>query len=125
MNNQSDYRTVINEKGFLVSTIVGIIVLVLLCGIAFDIGIRFFKMLLLEMLAPIPIMSYVDPKSQKDGAFQHWLKELGKTFIDIFIKLGLVYLILFFISELEIDSLFVDYGAAEGANVTPTKDFIL
>ena len=24
MNNQSDYRTVINEKGFLVSTIVGI-----------------------------------------------------------------------------------------------------
>lgn len=109
------------EYTFILSTIVGVIVLVLLCGIAFDIGIRFFKMLLLEMLAPIPIMSYVDPKSQKDGAFQHWLKELGKTFIDIFLKLGLVYLILFFIAELEIDSLFVDYGAAEGANVSPTR----
>lgn len=113
------------EYTFILSTVVGIIVLVLLCGIAFDIGIRFFKMLILEMLAPIPIMSYVDPKSQKDGAFQHWIKELGKTFIDIFLKLGLIYLILFFIAELEIDSLFVDYGAAEAAGASPVRLGIL
>lgn len=107
------------EYRFLLSTVVGIVVLVLLIGITIDVAIRLFKMLVLEMLAPIPIMSYIDPKSQKDGAFQNWLKELSKTFLDIFIKLGLVYLVLYFISELQGNTLFVTYEAAEGttANV--------
>lgn len=100
------------EYRFLLSTVVGIVVLVLLIGITIDLAIRLFKMLLLEMLAPIPIMSYVDPKTKKDGAFQSWISELGTTFIDIFIKLGLIYLILFFISELHNNALFIDYGAA-------------
>lgn len=103
------------EYRFLLSTVVGIVVLVLLIGITIDVAIRLFKMLVLEMLAPIPIMSYIDPKSQKDGAFQNWLKELSKTFLDIFIKLGLVYLVLYFVSELQGNTLFVTYEGAEGS----------
>lgn len=109
------------EYRFLLSTVAGIIVLVLLIGITVDLAIRLFKMLLLEMLAPIPIMSYIDPKSKKDGAFQSWLKELGKTFIDIFIKLGLIYLILFFISELQSNNLFAGYGDAGSSGVSPVR----
>jgi len=111
----------IYEYRFLLSTVVGIIVLVLLIGITIDLAIRLFKLLVLEMLAPIPIMSYVDPKSQKDGAFQSWLKELGKTFADIFIKLGLIYLVLFFISELQNHNLFVGYGKAGDAAASPVR----
>lgn len=109
------------EYRFLLSTVVGIVVLILLISITIDIAIRLFKMLILEMLAPIPIMSYVDPKSQKDGAFQNWLKELGKTFADIFIKLGLIYLILFFVDELQNNNLFKNYGAAEGSGISPIR----
>ncbi len=107
------------EYRFLLSTVVGIIVLVLLIGITIDLAVRLFKMLVLEMLAPIPVMSYIDPKSQKDGPFQNWLKELGRTYIDIFVKLGLIYLVLFFISELHNNSLFVSYEGAEGTTSNP------
>ncbi len=109
------------EYRFLLSTVVGIVVLGLLVGITIDVAVRLFKMLILEMLAPIPIMSYIDPKSQKDGPFQSWLKELSKTFLDIFIKLGLIYLVLFFVAELQDDNLFVTYGSAEGANISPLR----
>lgn len=109
------------EYRFLLSSVVGIVVLVLLIGITIDVAIRLFKMLVLEMLAPIPIMSSIDPKSDKDGAFQNWLKELSKTFLDIFIKLGLIYLVLFFVSELQNDDLFVTYGSAEGSGISPVR----
>lgn len=109
------------EYRFLLSTVVGIVVLVLLVGITIDVAVRLFKMIVLEMLAPIPIMSYIDPKSQKDGAFQNWVKELTKTFFDIFIKLGLIYLVLFFINELDNDTLFVSYKSAEGMKISPLR----
>ena len=109
------------EYRFLLSTVVGIVVLVLLVGITIDLAVRIFKMLVLEMLAPIPIMSYIDPKSQKDGAFQNWVRELIKTFLDVFIKLGLIYLVLFFISELQDNMLFVSYGNAEGSGISPVR----
>lgn len=109
------------EYRFLLSTVVGIVVLVLLIGITIDVAVRLFKMIVLEMLAPIPIMSYIDPKSQKDGAFQNWVKELTRTFLDIFVKLGLIYLVLFFIGELDNNTLFINYGSAEGLKISPMR----
>lgn len=113
------------EYRFLLSTIVGIVILVMLIGISVDLAVRLFKMTLLEMLAPIPIISYIDPKAKKDGAFNSWTKELIKTFLDIFIKLGMIYLVLFFISELQNDTLFVTYGKAEGLDVNPVRKMYL
>lgn len=109
------------EYIFLLSTVVGIVVLIILIGITIDVAVRLFKMLVLEMLAPIPIMSFVDPKSQKDGPFQNWLRELGRTYIDIFVKLGLIYLFLFFIEELQNNTLFVNYGNAYGSGISPVR----
>ena len=82
---------------WLISTIVGILIIALLLGITLDIAKRIFKMMILEVMAPIPIMSLIDPKGSKDGAFAKWSKSLISTFIDIFLKLGLVYLIIVFI----------------------------
>ena len=45
-------------------------------GITIDVAKRVFKLIILEVVAPIPIMSLIDPKSSKDGAFSHWLKSL-------------------------------------------------
>lgn len=77
-----------------ISTIVGVLVLVMLLGITLDIAKRVFKLIILEIIAPIPIMSLIDPKGSKDGAFSKWIHSLISTFLDIFIKLGLVYLII-------------------------------
>lgn len=76
-----------------VSSVVGILVAALLLGITIDIAKRIFKLIILEVIAPIPIMSLIDPKGSKDGAFSKWIHSLIKTFLDIFLKLGLVYLI--------------------------------
>ena len=79
---------------FGISTIVGVLELALFLGITLDLAKRLFKMIVLEVIAPVPIMSLIDPKGAKDGAFSHWVKSLISTFLDIFLKLGLVYVII-------------------------------
>jgi hypothetical protein len=80
-----------------ISTVVGVLVALLLLGITFDIAKRVFKLMILEVIAPVPIMSLIDPKGNKDGAFRKWVSSLTSTFLDIFFKLGIVYLIIVFI----------------------------
>ena len=77
-----------------ISTVVGVLVAALLLGITIDIAKRIFKLMVLEVIAPIPIMSLIDPKGSKDGAFSKWWHSLLSTFLDIFIKLGLVYIVI-------------------------------
>ena len=82
---------------FFISTVVGVLVGALLLGVTLSIAKRIFKLIILEVMAPIPIMSILDPKGMKDGAFRKWISSLLRTFGDIFMKLGLVYLIIVFI----------------------------
>ena len=82
------------------TTVAGVVLVIILIGIAVDVAVRTFKLIILEMIAPIPIMSYIDPKSSKDGAFSSWLKEFIKTFLDLFFKLGSIYILLLLLSRL-------------------------
>lgn len=78
--------------------IAGVVVVLILLSMTIKIGIRIFKLLILEMVAPIPVMSYIDPKSSKDGAFASWAKQLTSTFLDIFVRLGVIYVVLMILS---------------------------
>ncbi len=109
------------EYRFFLSTIVGMIILGLLLTLTLDIAIRLFKMLILEMLAPIPIIGSIAPPSGRESPFQSWLKELTITFFDIFIKLSLVYLVLYFVTELNDNNLFVTWESAEGSKINPLR----
>ncbi len=82
---------------FFISTIVGIIVLLVLVSFCFDIAVRTIKLGFLQLIAPVPIISYVDPKSGKDGMFKKWLKEVGKTWADLFIRLFALFFALYII----------------------------
>lgn len=70
-----------------ISTAVGVVVLLILVSFAMDVGLRVVKLSFLELLAPIPIVSYIDPSSAKNGMFKKWLKEVGTTWASLFIRL--------------------------------------
>ena len=79
------------SMSYITCTIVGIVLLVLLCMMIFNVAIRVFKLVALQLLAPIPVISYMDPKGSKDNAFSSWLKLLGTTYLELFIQLGVIY----------------------------------
>ncbi len=84
----------------------GVVIVIILILMTIQVGIRLFKMLILEMIAPVPVMSYIDPKSSKDGAFASWTKQLISTFLDIFVRLGIIYFVLMLLSALSKGELF-------------------
>lgn len=72
------------DLGFIVSTVAGIGLIIYLLFLCVEVIIRRFKLFFLEVLAPIPIISYVDPK---DKTFNTWFKMYISTYLDLFIKL--------------------------------------
>ncbi len=84
---------------WLMPTISGAILLIILVGFAIDVAIRAFKLLILRMLAPIPIISYVDPKSSKDGAFANFIKIFTSTYLSLLLTLGTIYFGIFILKE--------------------------
>lgn len=78
----------------IVSTISGIVLIVLMFIMSLDVATRTFKLLVLEIIAPLPIISYIDPKSAKGGMFDSWLKLTTKTYLSIFFQMASVYFVL-------------------------------
>ena len=64
--------------------IAGIGILIWVLVLCVDVIVRRFKLLLLQMIAPIPIISYVDPNDDK---FDKWRQMFTATYLDLFIKL--------------------------------------
>ena len=83
-----------------VSMIVGVVFLVILVGFTVDIAVRSIKLAILRLLAPIPIISYIEPKSSKDGMFASWVKALTSTYLDLFLRLAIVYFVIFLIQDM-------------------------
>lgn len=79
------------------STIVGILFVIIIVSFTVDAAIRVFKLAILRLIAPIPIISYIDPKTE--STFQNWVKILGKTFADLFVRLAIINFVIFFIRE--------------------------
>lgn len=68
----------------ILALIAGIALIVFILLLCVDVVVRNLKLMLLEMLAPIPIISYVDPK---DKIFNNWLKSYVSVYVDLFLKL--------------------------------------
>lgn len=85
---------------FIVSTVAGIFTGWIFLVFCIDIAIRTVKLGFLQLISPIPIISYIDPSSSKNGMFSKWLKQVGRTYIDLFIRLGAVYFAIALISSL-------------------------
>lgn len=96
---QADNQYIINYEAPL-STAVGIATLWILIIFCIDIAVRSIKLGFLQLIAPIPIISYVDPKSGKDGMFKKWYKACFSTFLSLFIRLLALYFAIFIISRM-------------------------
>lgn len=90
-------RYLVNYKAG-ISTAVGVGVLYLFLMFCIDIALRSIKLGFLQMIAPVPIISYCDPKSSKDGMFSKWVKMCTNTYLELFIRLFALYFGIYVIS---------------------------
>ncbi len=89
--------------------IVGIVFLVILVGFTVDIAIRSIKLAILRLIAPIPVISYIEPKSSKDGGmFSSWVKALTSTYLDLFLRLAIVYFVIFLIQDMIVNGFVIN-----------------
>ncbi len=80
---------------FLISTIAGGFAAFIFAVYCLDIGLRVAKLSFYQIIAPIPIVSYIDGK--KDGPFYKWAKSSLMAYADIFIRLAIIYFIIYII----------------------------
>lgn len=89
-NNQS----VINYTP-IISTIFGGYLVFLLFSFCFDIGGRAIKLLFLQILSPIAVISSVDPtESSQNSKLKDWGSECLKTFASVFLRLAVIFVII-------------------------------
>ena len=93
---------------------VGLFLCYILVLYVIDVGVRVAQLTYLQIIAPIPIIAYLSPK--KDGMFQKWVKQCVVTFLDVFIRLFIIYFMLLVISNINISSI----GESINANVDET-----
>lgn len=95
----SDHRYAFVYTPFL-GAVFMIIMALIIAGFTVDIAVRAIKLAVLRLIAPIPIISYINPPKQGGGAFDNWTKSLISTYVDLFLRLAIVYFGLFLIRSL-------------------------
>lgn len=94
--NDEDENYVFHFDG-LIALIAGLGVCYILILFALDMAVRIFKLALLELTAPISIVGYI---AAGDKILSSWFKEVGKTYVDVFVRLAAIAFYLFLISRL-------------------------
>ena len=97
------------------STVTAVVVCLLLISFCIDIGVRSVKLAFLQLIYPIPVISYMDPKSGKDGMFSKWYKMCLSTFLSLFIRLLALYFGIYIITKV---ADFGMYDIINGSQIT-------
>lgn len=101
INVKDSQGTYIIDYMFIISTIVGVVVVLLLISSCIEVAVRAIKLAFLEIIAPIPIVSYMDPrKSYSDSMLAKWIKECSSTFASLFIRLAIIYFVFFMVDAI-------------------------
>ena len=107
------------DYSFILSTIAGGFFAWILLIFCIYIATRCVKLGFLQLIAPIPIISYIDPKNGKDGIFKKWTKECTSTYLSLFVRLLAIYFVLFIIT------LIINGGIVNIATGTPINNFLV
>ena len=99
---------------FLISTVAGIFILYVLLNFCFDLAIRVIKLAFYQIIAPIPVICRILPGGKMKDVFSKWTKQVISIFLEVFIRIGIMYLGIFLIT-LIIDN----FGNIAGINSLP------
>ena len=95
-----DGEYVINYLPF-ISTAAGVYVVFLLISFSIDIAVRAIKLCFLQMIAPIAIVSYIDPNETiKEGKLSRWGQQCASTYFSLFLRLATIFLIMLLVSSI-------------------------
>lgn len=103
-------------NGF-VAILVGLGLLVIVFLFCFDVAVRMLKLGILRLISPIPAISYIDPKSSKDGMFANYVKTVTSTYLDLFLRLAIIFLVISLIANITDNKLFDDPNSSGIAKV--------
>lgn len=92
-----------------VSTAVAVLFIYILLGEIITIAIRSIKLAVLRLIAPIPVISYIQP-SKDGGSFGAWTKALTSTYLELFLHLAVIYFIIFLIQDMIVNGLVINKG---------------
>lgn len=82
-----------------ISWIVAAFLIFMFAGFCVDVGIRVVKLAFLVIIAPIPILTMVDP-TNSGKTFSEWGKMLAFTYADVFIRYASVFFVVFVIQRI-------------------------
>ena len=80
---------------FLLSTIAAGCVLLLLARYGLSLGLRLVKLAFYELIAPLPILASILP--QKKDMLNKWVSATVKTYLEVFIRIAILYLSVYLI----------------------------
>lgn len=86
----------------IVGIALGVIMILVLFNFCFDIAIRIAKLAFLELIAPFPIISNLIP-AKKQNKLTSWASECGSTYLSLFIRIAIIYLVIFIIENVGIN----------------------
>lgn len=95
---------------YLWALVFGIVVLLIVISFCFDVVKRALTLLVLQVMAPIPIISYISPDSKSSNMLNSWFKKLGSTWASLFIKMLSLSLAISFIGAIS-DSAIIKDGS--------------
>ena len=92
----------------LIAPVAGILVLFVLISYCIDMALRLVKLSVYEVIAPLPIFARILPNEQAKKVFSNWIKATVSTFIEVFIRIAILYFAVFVIANVvgSIDNLF-------------------
>ena len=111
-NCQYDYMIII-------STLAGGFLCYVLLSMILDIAIRTIKFGIIQILAPIPISSYVLSKDK----LNKFVKTASTVYFDLFIRMGIVYFIIFAIKAMFIENGGLGILNVNGGGIANTGDW--
>lgn len=103
----------------IVSTLAGGFLCYILLSMILDIAIRTIKLGIIQMLAPIPISSYVFSKDK----LNKFVKTTLTVYTDLFIRMAIVYFIIFAIREMVINNNLINVLSVNKGGVSDTGDW--
>lgn len=98
----------------------GLFMVYILITYCISVATRVIQLAYLQLIAPVPILSYI---SDPEGSFKNWTKQCMTTYLDLFIRLAIIYFIITVSTQIlqafsEVDSVFYESTGLEAGSGT-------